>query len=216
LKDKHFISNANQLVPFNFNQTILSKLAEKESKTSNTVNTLSKLTALKTSTQIVSLAQVRGFQQSLTWYEIIDLLLSSNIMSSSSNPLAVANARLTVQFIFVEHASNLSLAINYNYNVAIPGYTNVQTSESTPFTYSLDEAFTKKSVAKPFIKPVVKVSSDDDDESFVPPNQNDDDDDESIGYSITNSIMQQIKLVQQDSSSDGDTVSLNDDSDTWA
>jgi hypothetical protein len=44
-----------------------------------------------------------------------------------------------------------------------------------------------------------------------------DDDDESLGLgSITNSIMQQIKLVQQDSSSEGDNDSLNDDASTWA
>jgi len=182
------------------------------------------LAALKTSTQITSLAQVRGFQQALTWYEAIDLLISTNIISSSSNPLAVANALLTVQFVFVEPSSNLSIAINYNFNVAIPGYTNVQIIESTPFTYSLDESFAKKSVAKPFNKPAIKPvvtqqevvdDDEDDDNSFVPPIQNDDDD-ESVGYSITNSIMQQIKLVQQDSSSDGDTISINDDADTWA
>jgi hypothetical protein len=219
LKDKQFISNANQLIPFNFNQTVLSKLAEKDSKTNNSVNTLSKMTALKASTQINTLAHVRGFQQSMTWYETIDLLLSSNIISASSNPLAVGIAGLTVQFVFVEPASNLSLAINYHYNVSIPGYTSVKSAESTPFTYSLDESFAKKSVSKPFIKPIVKSAPvntlDDDDDSFVPPNQNDDDE-ESIGYSITNSIMQQIKLVQQDSSSDGDTVSMGDDADTWA
>jgi hypothetical protein len=214
LKGQKFVSYSNQIVPFNFTQTILSKLAEKYSKTSNSVNTLSKLSALKTSSQINSLAQVRGFQKSLTWYETIDLLISSNTISSSSNPLSVAYALLTVQFIFVEPSSDLSIAINYNYNVEIPGYTNIEV-ESPPFTYSLDEKYCKKSTNKQiFQESQIDDDSDDEDEdeSCINSNQNDD---ESIGYSITNSILQQIKLVQHDSCCDEDMVSMNDDIDTW-
>jgi hypothetical protein len=199
----------------------MSKIAEKESVSARAFETLSKLTVIKNATKIQSLAQLRGYQQALTWFETIDFLISSNIIVASSNPLAVANALLRIQFVFFDTATNLSLAINYNYNVAIPGYTNVNKTESTPFTYSLDETYKKKASVKentaPPAKPIAKFDAVDgdgaDNGTYV--QSNNDNDDESLGYSITNSIMQQIKLVQQDSSSDGDSVSLNDDADTW-
>lgn len=241
LKDKEFITNANQLVQFNFNQFVVTKIAEKEALTNSSLTALNKLTASKRSVNIHSLAQVRGYQQALTWYETMDLLLVSNIISQSSNPLAVAEAGLVVQFIFVEPSTNLSLAINYNYNVSIPGYSNVHTTESTPFTYSKDESITKKaSREKVFSPPKTKmqpVSYDEDDDNFSSSEASESvkmgknssveslagilqgagDDEDSIGFgSITNSIMQQIKLVQQESSSEGDNESLNDDSSTWA
>ena len=249
LKDKFFVSKSNQLVPFNFNYLILSKLAEKNSSTINSLSAMNKLTALKGSTNIQSLANVRGFQQALTWDETISLLLSSNIIKNSTNPLSVAQAGLVVQFIYVEHATNLSLAINYHFNVAIPGYSNVNNDAPTTFTYSKDEVHSKKPREKIFAPiPVVKSNNsyiensinddyaDDNSEQFsasaVPSkfspdstansaisfvDNNPEDDDESLGLgSITNSIMQQIKLIQQDSSSEGDNDSLNDDASTWA
>ena len=258
LKDKFFVSKSNQLIPFNFNYLILSKLAEKNSSTSNSLSALNKLTALKGSTNIQSLAHVRGFQQALTWDETVALLLTSNIIKNSTNPLSVAQVDLVVQFIYVEHATNLSLAINYHYNVAIPGYSNVNNDAPTTFTYSKDEVHAKKPREKIFTPiPVIKSGhsyiedsiksghsyiensiNDEDDNSeqfsasaapskfssdstassaisFV--ENHPDDDDESLGLgSITNSIMQQIKLVQQDSSSEGDNDSLIDDASTWA
>jgi hypothetical protein len=221
LKDQIYISNSNQLIHFNFVQILMSKMAEKESVSARAFETLSKLTVIKNATKIQSLAQLRGYQQALTWFETIDFLISSNIIVASSNPLAVANALLRIQFVFFDTATNLSLAINYNYNVAIPGHTNVNKTESTPFTYSLDETYKKKAPVKediaPTSKPIAKFDAEDgdgaDNGTYV--QSNNDNDDESLGYSITNSIMQQIKLVQQDSSSDGDSVSLNDDADTW-
>jgi hypothetical protein len=250
LKDKFFVSKSNQLIPFNYNYLILSKLAEKNSSTNNSLSALNKLTALKGSTNIQSLAHVRGFQQALTWDEAVALLLTSNIIKNSTNPLSVAQVDLVVQFIYVEHATNLSLAINYHYNVAIPGYSNVNNDAPTTFTYSKDEVQPKKPREKIFAPiPVIKsdhsyiensIHDDDDTDdnseqfsasaapskfssdstassaiSFV--ENHPDDDDESLGLgSITNSIMQQIKLVQQDSSSEGDNESLNDDASTWA
>lgn len=249
LKDKFFVSKSNQVIPFNFNYLILSKLAEKNSSTTNSLSALNKLTALKGSTNIQSLAHVRGFQQALTWDETVALLLTSNIIKNSTNPLSVAQVDLVVQFIYVEHATNLSLAINYHYNVAIPGYSNVNNDAPTTFTYSKDEVHAKKPREKIFAPiPIIKSrhsyiensidgeDADDNSEQFsasAAPSKfssdstassaisfvenNPDDDDESLGLgSITNSIMQQIKLVQQDSSSEGDNDSLNDDASTWA
>ena len=216
LKDKLFVSSANQLVSFNFNQLILSKLAEKYSKTDVSLTALKKITALKLSSQINSLAQVRGFQKALTWYETIDILISSNIISVSLNPLAIANVLLTVQFIFVEPSSNLSLAINYNFNVAIPGYTNVNNSPSDPITYSSDEIFSHSLIFQSSGKnDNDSFFTNNDDESFFPKNDTEsffskNDDDESIDYSITNSIVQQIKLIQQTSSNVVESESIND------
>lgn len=208
LKDKLYVSSANQLVRFNFNQLILSKLAEKYSKTDVSITALKKITATKLASQINSLAQVRGFQKALTWYETIDLLISSNIISVSSNPLAIANVLLTVQFIFVEPSSNLSLAINYNFNVSLPGYTNANDSQSDPITYSSDESFSHNLIFPHFVKNDDDSFFQKDDDSFF--QKDDDNDDESIDYSITNSIVQQIKLIQQTSSNVGESESIND------
>lgn len=242
LKDKRFVSSANQLVPFNFVQLVLSKLAEKNSLTDNSINALKKLTAQKLAGQINSLAQVRGFQKALTWYETIDLLISSNAIAVSSNPLAVANSLLTVQFIFVEPSSNLSLAINYNYNVSIPGYSNLN---SGPFTYSLDENYAKKlnydfnhdididndvdnesidySITNSIVQQIKLIQTSSSNGSVtesmhesVYENVSMSEYEESIDYSINSSIMKQIQFIQQSSSSDCDTEYTNDDADTWS
>jgi hypothetical protein len=246
LKDQQHISNANQLVPFNFNNIVLAKMAEKDALTNNSLTALSKMAAIKRTANIQSLAHVRGFQQALTWFEAIDLLISSNIITPSLNPLAVGEVRLTVQFIFVEPATNLSIAINYNYNVSIPGYNGVKNAEPSTFTYSKDESFSKKKPKKKTFAPVGKkpfVKMDDEvmsassgsssvhsavmssnsegmssNSSAMSSNGSGsyqteaDYDDESLSYrSMSNSIIQQIKMIQQESSSEGDNDSVADD-----
>ena len=195
LRNKKYVSPANQKIPFNLPQLVLAFMSQKNSSTHQTISSLSKLSALKLSSDIQSLAQVNGFQKAFSWFEVIDLLTASNTIAPSTNPSALALAPLIVQFIFVEPSSNLSIAINCRFNVSLPGFINPVFTSNIPCHYS------KHEIAK--TPAFVKLDNDDDDSMS--------------GYSISNSIIQQIKQVQQDSSSEeNDNLSVSDDASAWA
>ena len=209
LKNKLYISHANQKIAFNLPQLVISHLSNAEYLTNNSISSLSKLSALKQASHIHSLAQVRGFQKALTWFEIIDLLISSDIIAHSSNPLDVAYTHLTVQFIFVEASTNMSIAINFNFNVAMPCYTNPHHGPPIPCHYSNDEKNHNHannqeiSRSKPTIKQLNHVKEivhnyEDDDNSviqhFTPVKVDDYD----------NSIIKQFNSVKEDDDDDDD------------
>ena len=202
LRGKKYVSPANQKIPFNLPQLVLAYVAQKNATTNNAISSLNKLSALKLSSDIQSLAQVSGFQKAFSWFEVIDLLTASNVIEPSTNPSAIAVAPLIVQFIFVDPSVNLSIAINYIFNVSLPCYINPVVSSTIPCHYSKHE-ITKKPTH-------VKFGNNSDDDDSISG-------DSMSGYSISNSIIQQIKQVQQDSSSEeNDNLSVSDDASAWA
>ena len=201
LRGKKYVSPSNQQIPFNLPQLVLAYIAQKNATTHNSISNLNKLSALKVSSDIQSLSQVNGFQTAFSWFEVIDLLTASNVIAPSTDPSAVAIAPLIVQFIFVDPCVNLSIAINYVFNVSLPCYINPVFKSNIPCHYSKHEIAKKHSNTKPH-------NNCEDDDSISG--------DSMSGYSISNSIVQQIKQIQDSSSEENDNSSMSDDASAWA
>jgi len=205
LLNKSYISGANQIVPLNFMQLVLSCISAKNSVTANTVSQLSRFSAIQKAGKIQNLAQVCGFQKAFSWFEIIDLMSSSNVIAHSANPLAVAYAPLIVQFLYVDTDVNLTIALNYHFNVALPGYIN-PTPGLGPCHYSKDEASMKNQTPnKLTTNNAAKNKTLQESQKYS--ESGDDLESESDTYTldlltVSPSIVEQIQLIQKDNSSE--------------
>jgi len=123
--NKYYVTAANQLASFHFSDMILKKNAEHRLITNNTITSLHIMSSLKETLKIKNLAQIQGFQQALTWPEVIDMLITSEKIVVSEDLSDEAKVVLAVQFIYVDPYSQLNIATNFNYEVAIRGYLNL-------------------------------------------------------------------------------------------
>ena len=108
--NKYYVTAANQLASFHFSDMILKKNAEHRLITNNTIPSLHIMSSLKETLKIKNLAQIQGFQQALTWYEVIDMLITSEKIVVSKDISDEAKVVLAVQFIYVDPYSQLNIA----------------------------------------------------------------------------------------------------------
>uniref|UniRef100_A0A6C0LFV2 Uncharacterized protein n=1 Tax=viral metagenome TaxID=1070528 RepID=A0A6C0LFV2_9ZZZZ len=154
--NKYYVTAANQLASFHFSDMILKKNAEHRLITNNTIPSLHIMSSLKETLKIKNLAQIQGFQQALTWPEVIDMLITSEKIVVSEDISDEAKVVLAVQFIYVDPYSQLNIATNFNYEVTIRGYLNLGLDSPVK---KVEEPMVVK-VEEPVVKveePVVKV-----------------------------------------------------------
>ena len=147
LKDKCYVTNTNQTIPMNFSQLMLTLSSEKKKNMQSTLSASEKIHLLKCASKVTSLAYVQGYQQAFTWFEFTDILIESKTIAHSTNPLDIAHAVVVIQFIFREPLIDLAVEINFNFNVALPGYLNPSNNNSPiPCHYSKME----KKITSPY------------------------------------------------------------------
>ena len=140
LKNKHYMSHTNHMILLNFPHLMLTLASDKKKQTHSTLSGCDRIHALKCASKIPSLAYVHGYQQAFSWFEMMDILVESNTIVASSNPLDIAYAHLIIQFVFVDPVIDIAVAINFNFNVALSGYLNPSNDIAPiPCHYSKEE-----------------------------------------------------------------------------
>lgn len=164
LQDKHFrpllltaqsyATTNNKKFSWNLYNQCLKTYSSKNSISANMVSPQKTISLQKECFGMQSLANNMGFQHSLSWDQVIMGLETTGQIKHTGDPDHHANVIFIIQYHFHSHALDVSIAANFQFKTAIPGYRNVYSNEDhfIPNPYSKAEGL--EVVGKsPSIKP---------------------------------------------------------------